>query len=55
MFVLEVCCICFDLVIVMGEDFIDFCNVSKIFFGFLRLFFWNGRVERLGFDEVFLG
>lgn len=47
--------ICPDLVLVDGEDLTPFRDVSKILFNFLRSHSWNGKAERLGFDEVFLG
>jgi hypothetical protein len=33
-------------------DLTKFRNASKALFLFLKAFSWNGRVERLGFDEV---
>ena len=47
--------ICPELIIVDGEDLTAFRDVSKTLFNFLRLHSWNGKVERLGFDEVFMG
>lgn len=47
--------ICPDLVLVDGEDLTPFRDMSKILFNFLRSHSWNGKAERLGFDEVFLG
>lgn len=47
--------ICNDLVLVDGEDLTPFRDVSKIIFNFLRSHSWNHQVERLGFDEVFMG
>lgn len=47
--------ICPDLVLVDGEDLTPFRDVSKTLFNFLRCHSWNGKAERLGFDEVFLG
>lgn len=47
--------ICPDLVLVDGEDLTPFRDVSKTLFNFLRSHSWNGKAERLGFDEVFLG
>lgn len=47
--------ICPELVTVDGEDLTPFRNVSKRLFGFMREFSWNGKVERLGLDEVFMG
>lgn len=47
--------LCPDLVLVNGEDLTPFRDVSKILFNFLRSHSWNNKVERLGFDEVFMG
>jgi len=44
--------VCPDVVIVLGEDLTRFRNASKELYNFLRAYSWNGRVERLGFDEV---
>jgi len=44
--------ICPDVVIVLGEDLTRFRDASKDLYNFLRRFVWSGRVERLGFDEV---
>lgn len=46
--------VCPDLVIVNGEDLTPFRDVSKKLWSMLRSHSWNGRVERLGLDEVFL-
>lgn len=46
--------ICPDLVIVLGEDLGKFRDVSKALFCHLKTFTWNKKVERLGFDEVFM-
>ncbi|KAL1883757.1 hypothetical protein Plec18167_002765 [Paecilomyces lecythidis] len=46
--------ICPDVVIVLGEDLAPFRDASKQLHAFLRAFIWGDRVERLGFDEVFL-
>ncbi|KAF2839564.1 DNA polymerase iota subunit [Patellaria atrata CBS 101060] len=46
--------ICPEVVIVLGEDLTKFRNVSKDLYNFLREYSWNGKAERLGFDEVFL-
>lgn len=43
-----------DIVIVLGEDLTRFRNASKDLFRFLASFSWNGKVEGLGFDEVFM-
>jgi len=47
--------ICPGLVLVDGEDLTPFRDTSKALFNFLRSHSWNGKVERLGFDEVFMG
>ncbi|PLB55030.1 putative DNA polymerase iota [Aspergillus steynii IBT 23096] len=46
--------ICPDVVIVLGEDLSKFRDASKELYLFLRGFVWGGRVEKLGFDELFL-
>ncbi|CAI6098452.1 unnamed protein product [Clonostachys chloroleuca] len=46
--------ICPELVIVEGEDLTPFRDVSKILFNFFKSYSWNQKVERLGFDEVFM-
>lgn len=46
--------VCPDLVLMDGEDLAPFRDVSKTLYGFLKSHVWNGRAERLGFDEVFL-
>ncbi|KAF9887969.1 hypothetical protein FE257_009358, partial [Aspergillus nanangensis] len=46
--------ICPDVVIVLGEDLSRFRDASKDLYLLLRSFVWGGKVERLGFDEVFL-
>ncbi|KAF5864680.1 hypothetical protein ETB97_006957 [Aspergillus alliaceus] len=46
--------ICPDVVIVLGEDLTRFRDASKNLYLFLRDFCWSGRVEKLGFDELFL-
>lgn len=45
---------CPDVVVVLGEDLTRFRNASKDLYGFLRAFSWSDKVERLGFDEVFM-
>jgi len=44
--------VCPDAVIVLGEDLTRFRNASKELCNFLREHIWSGRLERLGFDEV---
>ncbi|KAK0740997.1 hypothetical protein B0T18DRAFT_353460, partial [Schizothecium vesticola] len=46
--------LCPDLVVVDGEDLSPFRDVSKRLYALLRSYSWNGRVERLGLDEMFL-
>lgn len=45
---------CPDVVIVLGEDLTRFRNASKDNYNFLRGHTWSNKVERLGFDEVFM-
>ncbi|KAF6816848.1 DNA polymerase [Colletotrichum sojae] len=54
MFITDAKKLCPDLVIIEGEDLTPFRDTSKTLFGFLRGYSWNGKVERLGFDEVFM-
>ncbi|KAJ5779365.1 hypothetical protein N7457_007085 [Penicillium paradoxum] len=46
--------ICPDVVIVLGEDLTKFRNASKELYMLVRSIVWGGRVEKLGFDELFL-
>lgn len=46
--------ICPDVVIVLGEDLTRFRNASKALYMLARSVVWGGRVEKLGFDELFL-
>ncbi|TEY71189.1 hypothetical protein BOTCAL_0099g00160 [Botryotinia calthae] len=46
--------ICPDVVIVLGEELGRFRDASKMLYKHLEKFSWSGRVERLGFDEVFM-
>ncbi|KAI1411703.1 DNA/RNA polymerase [Hypoxylon sp. FL1857] len=46
--------ICPEIVILNGEDLTPFRDASKKLWSVLRSHSWNGRVERLGLDEVFL-
>jgi len=41
-------------VIVLGEELGRFRDASKALYNFLESFTWSGKVERLGFDEVFM-
>ncbi|KAL5345842.1 hypothetical protein ACLOAV_008868 [Pseudogymnoascus australis] len=45
---------CPDMVIVLGEQLDRFRDASKMLYKFLESFTWNNKVEKLGFDEVFL-
>ncbi|TKA83428.1 hypothetical protein B0A55_00337 [Friedmanniomyces simplex] len=45
---------CPDVVIELGEDISRFRDASKELYSFLKAFSWSGKVERLGFDEVWL-
>ncbi len=42
------------MVIVLGEELGRFRDASKALYKFLEAFTWSGKVERLGFDEVFM-
>lgn len=55
MLVSEARAVCPDLVLVDGEDLTPFRDASKMLFNFLRAYSWSAKVERLGFDEVFMG
>ncbi|KAK7608712.1 hypothetical protein JOL62DRAFT_593567 [Phyllosticta paracitricarpa] len=46
--------VCPDLVIVLGEDLTRFRDASKALYRFVRAYSWNARVERLGFDELWM-
>ena len=46
--------LCPSLVLADGEDLSPFRDVSKRLYALLRSHSWNGRVERLGLDEIFL-
>lgn len=46
--------ICPEVVIVLGEDLTKFRNASKELYLLARSIVWGGRVEKLGFDELFL-
>ncbi|CAD6580280.1 MAG: hypothetical protein ASARMPREDX12_009515 [Alectoria sarmentosa] len=45
---------CPDVIIVLGEDLTRFRNASKDNYDFFRGYTWSNKVERLGFDEVFM-
>ena len=40
--------------IVLGEELGRFRDASKSLYKFLESFTWSGKVERLGFDEVWM-
>lgn len=46
--------ICPDVVIELGEDISRFRDASKELYLFIKSFSWNNKVERLGFDEVWV-
>ncbi|QSZ33355.1 hypothetical protein DSL72_002943 [Monilinia vaccinii-corymbosi] len=46
--------ICPDVVIVLGEELGRFRDASRMLYQHLEKFSWSGKVERLGFDEVFM-
>lgn len=46
--------VCPDVVIVLGEELGRFRDASKMLYKHLEKFSWSGKVERLGFDEVFM-
>lgn len=46
--------VCPDVVIVLGEQLDRFRDASKDLYKYIEGFTWNKKVERLGFDEVFL-
>ena len=46
--------ICPDVIIELGEDIGRFRDASKELYKFIEAYTWNGKVERLGFDEVFM-
>ena len=44
--------ICPDVIIELGEDISRFRDASKELYNFVKEYSWNGKIERLGFDEV---
>jgi DNA polymerase iota len=46
--------LCPDVVVVSGEQLDRFRDASKALYKYLQAFTWNKKVERLGFDEVFM-
>ncbi|KAI9844547.1 MAG: hypothetical protein M1837_005506 [Sclerophora amabilis] len=45
---------CPDLIIILGEDLTRFRDASKALYNYLSEYAWSRRVDRLGFDEVFI-
>lgn len=45
---------CPEVVVVLGEDLTRFRDVSKELYQYLKQSSWNGKIERLGFDEVWM-
>lgn len=46
--------ICPEVIIELGENISPFRDASKELYKFIEAYTWNGKVERLGFDEVWL-
>jgi DNA polymerase iota len=46
--------ICPDVIIELGEDISQFRDASKDLYNFISAYSWNGKIERLGFDEVWM-
>ena len=46
--------ICPDVIIELGEDISKFRDASKELYNFVSEYSWSGKIERLGFDEVWL-
>lgn len=46
--------ICPDVIIELGEDISEFRDASKELYNFIKAYSWSGKVERLGFDEVWM-
>ncbi|KAL4788156.1 hypothetical protein BJX76DRAFT_345038 [Aspergillus varians] len=46
--------VCPEVVIVLGEDLTKFRDASKDLYLFLQSLVWAERVEKLGFDELFM-
>lgn len=44
--------ICPDVIIELGEDLTRFRDASKDLYNFIKAYSWDGKLERLGFDEV---
>ncbi len=43
---------CPDVIIELGEDLTRFRDASKELYNYIKSFSWDGRLEKLGFDEV---
>ena len=43
---------CPDVIIELGEDLTRFRDASKELYNFIKDFSWDGKLEKLGFDEV---
>ncbi|KAK5119329.1 hypothetical protein LTR85_007685 [Meristemomyces frigidus] len=46
--------VCPDVIIELGEDISRFRDASKELYSFIKAYSWSGKVERLGFDEVWV-
>lgn len=46
--------ICPNVIIELGEDISQFRDASKELYNFIKTYSWNSKVERLGFDEVWM-
>ncbi|KAK4548001.1 hypothetical protein LTR36_010721 [Oleoguttula mirabilis] len=46
--------VCPDVIIELGEDISQFRDASKELYSFIKDYSWSGKVERLGFDEVWV-
>ncbi|QIW97669.1 hypothetical protein AMS68_003187 [Peltaster fructicola] len=46
--------VCPEVIIELGEDISRFRDASKELYKFIESYTWNGRVEKLGFDEVWM-
>jgi DNA polymerase iota len=46
--------ICPDVIIELGEDISKFRDASKELYNYISGYSWNGKIERLGFDEVWM-
>ena len=46
--------VCPEVIVVLGEDLTRFRDASKALYNYLRGCSWNEKVERLGFDEIWM-